>query len=158
MKIVVMSDSHGKLGNLIDIGLMHKNADAFLFLGDGWRDFDDFKAAFDDKLCISVKGNCDLGCDEVTERIFELGGKKIFMAHGHMYGVKGGIGAMVKETKKQNCDIMLYGHTHIAYEKYIDGLYVFNPGSAGRGGYSGNSYGLIEITESGIMTSVVKIK
>ena len=35
MKIVVMSDSHGKLGNLIDIGLMHKNADAFLFLGDG---------------------------------------------------------------------------------------------------------------------------
>ena len=77
MKIVVMSDSHGKLGNLIDIGLMHKNADAFLFLGDGWRDFDDFKAAFDDKLCISVKGNCDLGCDEVTERIFELGGKKV---------------------------------------------------------------------------------
>ena len=64
----------------------------------------------------------------------------------------------IKETKKQNCDIMLYGHTHIAYEKYIDGLYVFNPGSAGRGGYDGNSYGLLEITESGIMTSVAKIK
>ncbi len=158
MKIVVMSDSHGKLANLIDVGLMHKNADAFLFLGDGWRDFEDFKLAFDNKLCISVKGNCDLGCDEITERVYEVYGVKIFMAHGHTYGVKGGIGAMLKEAKKQNCDIMLYGHTHIAYEKYIDGIYVLNPGTAGRGGYDSNSYGIIEITDKGIMTGIGKIK
>ncbi len=157
MKIVVMSDSHGRVGNLIDIGFIHKNADAFLFLGDGWRDFEDFKSAFDNKLCISVKGNCDLGCDEVNERLFDLGGKKIFMAHGHMYGVKGGIGAMVQAAKQNGCDIMLYGHTHIAVEKYIDGLYVLNPGSVGRGGFGGNSYGLVEITKSGIMTSIAKI-
>ncbi len=158
MKIIVMSDSHGKTGNLIDIGFTQRDADAFLFLGDGWRDFDDFKAAFDDKLCISVKGNCDLGCDEVNERIFELGGKKIIMAHGHMYSVKSGIGAMLAAAKRQGCDIMLYGHTHIAFNKYIDGVYVLNPGSVGRGGFDGNGYGIIEITEAGIMTNTVKIK
>ena len=73
MKIIVMSDSHGKCGNLIDIGLSHRNADAFIFLGDGWRDFEDFSLYFNDKLCISVKGNCDLGCSADNEKIIFLG-------------------------------------------------------------------------------------
>ena len=74
MKIIVMSDSHGKCGNLIDIGLSHRNADAFIFLGDGWRDFEDFSLYFDNKLCISVKGNRDLGCNAEDEKILFLGG------------------------------------------------------------------------------------
>lgn len=158
MKIIIMSDSHGKSGTLIDIGLTHNDAAAFLFLGDGWRDFEDFKSAFDTKECISVKGNCDFGCNSEDEKIIYLNDKKIFMAHGHTYSVKSGIGRMVAEAKRNNCDIMLYGHTHIAHEEYSDGMYILNPGSAGHIGFGKNSYGIIEITPSGILTSIVDIK
>lgn len=157
MKIIVMSDSHGKSGTLIDIGLTHNDADAFLFLGDGWRDFDDFKSVFDKKLCVSVRGNCDFGYDGDDERTIYLGGKKILMAHGHTFSVKSGIGRMVAEAKRNNCDIMLYGHTHIANAEHRDGMYILNPGSAGHGGFGGNSYGIIEIKPSGILTSIVKL-
>lgn len=157
MKIIVMSDSHGKTGSLLDIGFTHNNADAFLFLGDGWRDFYDFKSAFNNKCCISVRGNCDLGCDEDYEKIIFLGNKKIFMAHGHTYSVKSGIGGIIAQAKRQNCDIMLYGHTHIALEDYRDGMYILNPGSVGRGGFEKNSYGLIEITPAGILTNIIEL-
>lgn len=155
MKIIVMSDSHGKCGNLIDIGLSQRDADAFIFLGDGWRDFEDFSLYFNDKLCISVKGNCDLGCSADNEKIIFLGGKKFLIAHGHTFSVKFGFGKMIAEAKRNECDIMLYGHTHIAHNEYRDGLYILNPGSAGKGVL--NSYGIIEITPSGIMTNIVKI-
>lgn len=155
MKIIVMSDSHGKCGNLIDIGLSHRNADAFIFLGDGWRDFEDFSLYFDNKLCISVNGNCDLGCNAENEKILFLGGKKFIITHGHTFSVKSGIGGMIAEAKRNKCDIMLYGHTHIPHNEYRDGLYILNPGSAGRGGK--NSYGIIEITPSGIMTNIIYV-
>ncbi len=158
MKIVVMSDSHGRVGDLIDIGFAHKNADAFLFLGDGWRDFEDFKSVFDTKECVSVKGNCDLGCDENEQRIVIFGGKKILMAHGHTHGVKYSIEGMVAAAKREGCDIMLYGHTHTAHEEYRDGLYILNPGSVGRPSSGKKSYGVIEIVNSGIVIGIAEIK
>ena len=47
----------------------------------------------------------------------------------------------------------MFGHTHVPCEEYVDGLYLFNPGSLG---YEG-TYGYIDIVGGGIRTAVVKL-
>lgn len=73
------------------------------------------------------------------------------MSHGHLFGVKSGIGGMRAEALSNGCDIMLYGHTHEAFTDYADGLYVMNPGSVKNG-----NYGIIEIISGGILTSIAE--
>ena len=55
--------------------------------------------------------------------------------------------------REQKADILLFGHTHNAMTDYDDGLYVMNPGSL-RGAYA--TYGILDITEAGIVTNIVK--
>ena len=77
-----------------------------------------------------VRGNCDWGCDWPAERIVELGGHRIFCTHGHLYGVKtAGTALLEKKAAAENCDIVLYGHTHLAKIEYREDRYFLNPGS-----------------------------
>ena len=66
------------------------------------------------------------------------------MTHGHIHGVKSGIGALLGDARRSSARIVLYGHTHRAqcYQE-PDGLWVMNPGTCGYGG----SAGLIEIND-----------
>ena len=60
----------------------------------------------------------------------ELGGHRIFFTHGHLYGVKtAGTALLEKKAAAENCDIVLYGHTHLAKVEYRQGRYFLNPGS-----------------------------
>lgn len=79
-------------------------------------------------------------------------GKKIFFIHGHPYYVKHGYERIEEEAKNRGADICLFGHTHIPYTEYKDGIYFMNPGAVFNG-----SYGIIDITDSGIMTYNLKI-
>ena len=70
--------------------------------------------------------------------------------------MKYGLDGAIKLATEQNADILLFGHTHTPLEKYIPtdegGFYLFNPGSIGAG-YGGASYGVINITDKGILLS-----
>ena len=78
----------------------------------------------------AVRGNCDWGCDWAAERVVELGGHRLYCTHGHLYGVKtAGTALLEKRAAEENCDIILYGHTHTARVEYRDGRYILNPGS-----------------------------
>ena len=62
---------------------------------------------------------------------------------------------IIDEAKKKGADIVLFGHTHLQYTDYIDGLYVMNPGSVGMFG----QYGVIDITDKGdVMLIEEKLK
>lgn len=58
---------------------------------------------------------------------------------------------------ENNADLVLFGHTHIPLERYIPtedgGFYIFNPGSIGRSFDGKSSYGIINITDKGILLS-----
>ena len=56
--------------------------------------------------------------------------------------------------RAREADIVLYGHTHIAYTGYEDGLYILNPGTARP---AGGSYGMVDITPAGVVLNVVKV-
>lgn len=151
MKILVFSDAHGNFSNARDAIIDHPEANAVIFLGDGAREFENLKNQFDMDFYI-LKGNCDFA-DTHDLCLFEIfGGKKIYACHGHTHFVKNGLSDLKDAARSMGADIVLYGHTHVAKNIYDDGLYIMNPGSCS--GYKA-SYGIIEITNAGILTNIV---
>ena len=79
MRIVIMSDSHGAVGTLLDIIERHRdNTDLFIFLGDVDNDFDEVLMAYPDIKYKRVAGNNDRYSSHMTSDLINLNGKKIF--------------------------------------------------------------------------------
>lgn len=175
MKIIVISDTHGRADNVDTVINMHKNADVLLFLGDGLRDMFGREHLHRGGVFAAVKGNCDEvslfnTSDIPDEHLINLGEYTVLMMHGHKYGVKYGTEAAVERAAMLGADLLLYGHTHVPEERYIpDGarvggvvlekpLRVFNPGSLGAPRDRYPSYGLIDTKGKNILLSHGKIK
>ena len=154
MKILVLSDSHGRIGNLFEIIALFPEASVIIFLGDGLNDFEELKESgiLKGKQVFSVSGNCDFLNYGHDEKLFELEGKRFYILHGHTKGVKSGKDELIKAAKQRNADICLFGHTHVPYKDYKDGIYLFN-GGAVKDGY----YGIINISKAGIVLSIGKL-
>lgn len=155
MKVLVISDSHGDYYNINKILLSQPKAEVVFFLGDGLNDIEKIKLNYPEKMFITVRGNCDWGTNSQIEEFITIEGKKIMATHGHKYNVKLTYSNIIYKAKSTNCDILLFGHTHCSMTDYDNGLYIMNPGSAH--GY-GATYGLLDITSSGVMTNIVKVK
>ena len=133
MKAILLSDSHGRVGNLVEAVMNEKDVDMVMFMGDVHRDIEEFILAFPRILVAEVIGNNDFFEKSVPEdRFFEFGGKKIFMTHGHRYNVKYSTALLVKKAKEVGADICLYGHTHSRDFDEVAGITVINPGSASK--------------------------
>lgn len=157
MRILVFSDSHGSgraMQKAIDD---HPEAEHIIFLGDGEEEFDELPLFYAGRNFYAVRGNCDWHSKKPTQLLISLGGKKIFASHGHVQNVKYGYEGLIAAAKSQGADIALFGHTHRAVEFYDDGLYVMNPGSISRPASGHSSYGIVDITPAGIMTSIAEL-
>jgi len=152
MNILVISDSHKNLTNL-KRALVETDYDYVMFLGDYVADIMQFAKPLKEKLFI-VKGNCDGDINFDDDLLIEVGGKKIFMTHGHNYGVKLGMNKVFQKAIEMNADILLFGHTHIAFQTQLEnGLIVLNPGSIGKGRLKDNTFGMVNIDEKGQVTT-----
>lgn len=155
MTCLIFSDSHGDASCMKRALNKNPDAEVVFFLGDGISDAE--ALAIDDKcrMWIAVRGNCDFsvvfgnGVLNKTEQI-TLMGKKIMLTHGDVYGVKGGLETLIGAARSRGADIVLFGHTHIPYESYDDGLYIFNPGTASHPYYS---FGVLTLTENAVLLS-----
>ena len=131
MKIVVVSDSHGNYRNISQILKQHKNADCIIHAGDGESDIQDLemyeKALF--KKLIFVGGNCDINGIHERTKIVELGGIRIFVAHGDRFAVKTDKTVIANVAKAENCQAAIFGHSHIRYCDTVEGIFLLNPGS-----------------------------
>lgn len=145
MKIIVISDSHGNYNVLKDIILSHSDAEVILFCGDGNRDIDEVRRVFPEKMFISVKGNCDWYCNNPDVQEITLCGKKIFITHGHIFGVKQGYSRIINHGHSINADIVVFGHTHNQFSSVEGGMLLVNPGSA----KYYKQYSIIEIDDNG---------
>lgn len=129
------------------------NPHQIIHLGDLVEDAEDVSYAFPQLPFCMVAGNCDGWTTIPTVRNITLEGKRILLAHGHLWRVKGGYGAAIAEARKAGVDILLFGHTHVPYcEQLEDGLWVMNPGSAR------SSYGLITIEAGEITCQLLKLE
>ena len=121
MKAIVLSDSHHFFNSIMDIieGEGRKTIDLIIHAGDVHRDVEDMMAAYPEYRYEYVLGNNDYFTVGVPfDRVFSFDGHKVFLTHGHNYGVK--LGA----------EICIFGHTHMRYFEQKDGICLLNPGSS----------------------------
>ncbi len=156
LRIIVVSDTHGRTDVLDTIVRRHRKADWFIHLGDHDADADAVAELIPGRL-LRVCGNCDFGSEYPAEAVAELAGKRIFYTHGNDYYVKYDEERIVCEAKDRHADILLYGHTHVPVSRYVDGLYILNPGSAGAPREGPPTYGIVDITPAGIVTNLASV-
>lgn len=159
MRILVVSDTHGNFKTLDFCVKQNLDADIIIHLGDGEYEINKIISMYPQKAIISVRGNCDYGQHELTH-IAKIGNCKIFCCHGHTLAVSKGPALLTAVAKQNECNIALYGHTHIYKTEIINGVYVMNPGSP-ESPRSGNkpTYGIIELGADGkINMSIIELE
>lgn len=130
MRILVFSDSHGRVGSMQDM-IERYVPDAVFHLGDVVRDGDKLQELYPKLAFHRVAGNCDWSAHGLPlEDVVRLDGKTIFYMHGHTQSVKSGVGMAVRAAQAIEADVLLFGHTHRAICDDRDGLLVVNPGAA----------------------------
>lgn len=160
MRIVVLSDTHGNYFNLESIILRNTDADWIIHLGDGEHELDNFILSHQ-KLApkiIHVAGNCDFDSLSEDHIILPVMEHKILATHGHHFGVSGSLERLKSLALANECDIVLFGHTHARFQSFEDGLYIMNPGSASIPRDGGKpSFGHIDISPAGVVTNIVEV-
>lgn len=149
MLIAVVSDTHRDSYAVNKVLKKIGNADVLIHLGDNVRDAVDLSQKFKGRT-IYVKGNCDFSPSMKAERVEEIAGKKIFITHGHNFGVKFGLSRLRERAEFEGAHIALYGHTHVSSIVYEGGIWFINPGSAWEGRDGSESIAMIEIKEGKI--------
>ncbi|MEG0176723.1 metallophosphoesterase [Anaerorhabdus sp.] len=145
MKIIVVSDNHGRIEPLKEVQLVHQDAAAFIHCGDSELPID-YLAGF-----AAVRGNNDFYGDLPESKIIELGSHRILIAHGHRLMFLDNRELLINKAKSCNCDIVCFGHTHVFETRVVDGIYLVNPGSISRNrDGSIPSYAIINIEDDKI--------
>ena len=155
MKIAVFSDSHRNTENML------KAVDAFspdcvIHLGDVSPDADLIAARYPRLTMYNVRGNCDFLPGAPESQLIELGGVRIFMAHGHRHGVKTSLDSFLNSVCCSGSALGLFGHTHRAVCRSFGSVQLFNPGSCGMG--PGPTYGQILIENGTAFCKIVDIR
>ena len=169
MKILVFSDTHGNPALMNETVRAHLNApassgrpEAVFFLGDGFEDFEKLERALPGPRYAGVLGNCDsyrLLEGGSWEKTVECGGIRFLLMHGHRRSVKSGIQGAADYAISKGADVLLFGHTHEAFDERIDGsaggsVRCINPGCAGS--WFGASFALLEIRDGQLLCSFGK--
>lgn len=128
MKILVVSDSHGFEGNLRKVIERVEPIDMLIHLGDFESGEDRIKKMVNCEVHM-VPGNNDYAPHLDRDKVVSIAGHRIFLTHGHKYGVYYGLYGLYDKAKENNCDVVLYGHTHIPKINYMDDITFVNPGS-----------------------------
>ena len=136
-KIVAISDTHGNLKNIEQLYPLLEENDYIVHLGDGVTEIRAILSKFPQKTYF-CEGNCDFLSALPDEGVLEIESVRIFYCHGHKYGVKTSLERLAEKAKSLDCQLALYGHTHIAKISEIDGVTLVNPGTMsyplGKGG------------------------
>ncbi|MCR4590965.1 MAG: metallophosphoesterase [Lachnospiraceae bacterium] len=128
MKILIVSDTHGSMGNLRECIRRTSPIDMLIHCGDVEGQEQEIREACGCE-CHIVSGNNDYFSDLPREEEFMIGSHRAFLTHGHSYGVSMGYDRIVDEAEARGVDMVFCGHTHKPKKEVIGGIRVLNPGS-----------------------------
>lgn len=162
MKIGVISDTHMRSPNpLLEKILTEVLADTDMILHAG--DIVGFAVLerMHESGVIAVCGNMDdhqVAGHIPQMRIVEAGGKRVGLIHG--WGSKEGLEPRIIERfEEPKPDVIVYGHTHVPFWGEINGVPMFNPGSANSRGYGGTgTAGILEINGSSMNGKIISVE
>ena len=128
MKVLIVSDTHGRRGELEEIIELEKPFQFLIYCGDveGDEEYIRQTAGCD---CVFVKGNNDFFSNLSGSECFILEGFRVMVTHGHLYGVSLNTAMLEEEARSRGVQIVMFGHTHRPYLEEKDGLILMNPGS-----------------------------
>lgn len=152
MKILIVSDTHRKDGNLYDVIEKEKPLDMLIHLGDA-EGSEHVIADWLNEGCelVMVQGNNDFFSSLDREIELDLGPHRAFLTHGHYYNVSLDVDCLWEEAKDRGCDIAMFGHTHRPYLEEREGITLLNPGSLSYPRQEGRmpSYIVMELADDG---------
>ncbi len=159
MKILVISDTHGDTGKAGEAIRKNRDTDLVIHLGDYFRDAVKLSGMFPEIPFEYIYGNCDFMTNGVpADKLLEVGGKRIFITHGHRYSAKWGYENLFRKAEEQKADILLFGHTHVPDIVGRDGYIILNPGSTSEPrGNSDESYAIVEIRDGKVSARICSI-
>ena len=128
MRILVISDSHGRNDDVAGVIEQVGPIDMLIHCGDVERG-DDYIRSLVDCPVHMVRGNNDFFSDMPGQEEFMVEGYHIFTTHGHGYYVSMGETRLKQEARGRGADIVMYGHTHRPFYEKEEGLITLNPGS-----------------------------
>ena len=132
-RVGLFADSHGDCGSIWRLMEQMGYLDAVCFMGDVAPDAaylrDVLSAMPNEPPLYAVRGNNDPVSVLPDELLIELGGKRVYMTHGHRCA--GALG-LVYRAQEHGAEIALFGHTHEPVCEEENGVLLVNPGSAGR--------------------------
>lgn len=126
-RVLIVSDSHGRLEHL-EKAMERVKPGLILHMGDVEGDEDIIEAEAGCEV-VFVRGNCDYSSDAPAREVVEIGRHKVFMAHGHSFGVSFGLEELAAAAKEEECDYAFFGHTHVPMKTEVMGVTIINPGS-----------------------------
>jgi hypothetical protein len=128
-RILVVSDTHGRGDGLKEAIRLARPFDHLIHCGD--TEGREREIATEAGCpCTIVRGNNDYFSTLPEDAVVELSGYRIFVTHGHQYGVSMTTEYLREEAKAERCRIACFGHTHRPYLDQSDPeLTVLNPGS-----------------------------
>ena len=150
MKILIVSDTNGRHGNLDEVLEHEGKIDMLLHLGDVEDDEHYIEAVAECPVHL-LAGNNDFFSYLPGEKEIKIGKYKVFMTHGHGYYVSMNTRRLRDEARARGVDIVMFGHTHKPYIDVEGDLKVINPGSLSYPRQEGRraSYVVMEINANG---------
>lgn len=151
MKILIVSDTHGREENLKKALSKTGPIDHLIHLGDV-EGSEEYISSLTDAEVSMVAGNNDWYSALPKEEIVTLGKYRALLTHGHRYCVGMGHDGLREQAALKKVDIVMYGHTHYPCLEQKEGLTILNPGSLSLPRQDGHrpSYILMEIDREGI--------
>lgn len=130
-KIIIFSDTHGYTDECIRIIEQAGKVDGIIHAGDCTSDAEDLSYIYPDIPLYYVAGNNDFFTRAPEHITVIIDGIKIYITHGHKQRVKyeSSYNTLRNEAKKTGADLAVFGHTHIPYTSYDNGIILVNPGS-----------------------------
>jgi len=153
MKILIVSDTHGRHTTLEKVIDQVGTIDMFIHLGDveGGEEYLDSILTCEKHI---VRGNNDFFSSLPREEEFYIGSQKIFMTHGHSYYVSLRTETIKEEGRARQADVVMFGHTHRPYLETAEDITLLNPGSLSYPRQEGRlgSYMIMEVDKKGGVT------
>lgn len=150
MKILIVSDTHGREENLKKALEKTGRIDRLIHLGDVEGSEEHIRSLTDAPVSM-VAGNNDWYSELPREEILSIGRYRALLTHGHHYYVGAGHEGLIEQAALKKTDIAMYGHTHYPCLVHMEGLTILNPGSLSLPRQDGHrpSYILMELDREG---------
>ncbi len=150
MKVLIVSDTHRRDANLVEVLKHEKPIDCLIHLGDV-EGSEDFIREIAECPVHIVSGNNDFFCSLPREEEFTLGKYKVLITHGHYYYVSLDLQEIRRQAESRGADIVMFGHTHRPLLEKCGKVLLLNPGSLAYPRQEGRkpSYIRMEVDEEG---------